>query len=119
MLLSISQVESGDNPKVLGDHGERTRYQIGYSTWTRFSDVPQSFCTEEEATRVASARVLEIMCGLVKRGVPVNAFTVYCVWNTGRWARAHHPEGFIFYSQGVLDRAQRVQNLYNEFTRTP
>lgn len=119
LLKAIASIESGDNPNVLGEHGERTRYQIKYSTWVRYTTKAQMFADEREITRVASAHVLWIMAELVKKGYKPHADLIYLVYNTGRWPhpKLDDPKGLGVYTSRVKDRATRVQNLYDEYVR--
>lgn len=111
LLRAIAQVESRNNPKAVGKHGERTKYQIKWSTWIRYSSRPQMFCTDDEADQCATALALDIMCQLGRRSIAITPRNVYCVWKSGRYS----PLGW---GKDTIETAERVDNLYTDFSQT-
>jgi hypothetical protein len=96
---ALSMIESGDNDRAIGHHGEISRFQILPTLWP--GGDPRN---EQEALGAARAIMivrLERFEKIHKR--PANNFEFYVLWNAP-W-EANHP------SKAVSERAQRFANL--------
>jgi hypothetical protein len=56
-LLAIALVESGNNPKAIGAHGERGRYQITATVWRQHTKKPFTLAHTDFAHTVAERHV--------------------------------------------------------------
>lgn len=106
LLWAIAEVESGNNPAAIGKNGERTRYQIKWSTWNRYTGLGMVGCSEEAAQDVVVQYLLEIAQNLVRHGRPINPCTLYVAYRTGQYRPT--------LARGVTDSGIRVENLYED-----
>ncbi len=112
LLAAIAEVETSNNPSLIGSHGERTHLQIAPSTWVRFSQLPHSAAAAhpEETDRVARAYLASIRSRLKSRGLPETPFFIAAAWNVG--------PGWKVLPSGTAAYAERVANLVKAATAT-
>ena len=67
-LLAIASVESGNNPKAIGQEGERSAYQMTRETWRRYTSDPFEWATSrpDEAKRVATEHAKHLLSMIEK-----------------------------------------------------
>jgi hypothetical protein len=94
-LRALALVESNDNPRAHGRHGERTRYQITQAVWRKHSQRPMSKAGENEIRAV----VLEEWWDRVDRF-------------RARYGRAPTPvEGYLLWHRPARVRSPRPVEL--------
>lgn len=113
LLAAIAEVETCNNPRMVGTHGERTRLQIAPATWVRFSRLPHSAAAyhPEETDRVARIYLASIRRRLKSRGLPETPFFIAAAWNVG-------PAWKVLPSSTVA-YAERVEALVKAAQATP
>lgn len=108
ILWAIRQVETGDNPRARGVHGERGAYQFMPDTWKRHAPARANIVLAEDpvwADRVARSYLNEIMRELARRELPAAPAYIAAGWQYGpRWAPLPVKSNY----------AQRVTNLYRD-----
>lgn len=117
-LRAISQIESGDNDKAKGRHGELSRYQIKRSVWKQhFPNEKDQRHIPAEAKRCAKAHLcwLELRLCLVTKTNNPKPRDVYAAWNLGLEAYARRDYNFNKLPASIKQRADRFTNLYTEF----
>lgn len=99
VLRSLAAVESGDDPRVIGRLGERSRWQFMERTWRAYTQAPFARASTDEvlARIVAETHLRMIISRLRRQGRPVTVKNIARCWNPGAPA----------------DYAQRVSNLAN------
>ena len=116
-LRAISQIESNDNDKAKGRHGELSRYQLKPSVWKQhFPSEKDSRHIPAEARRCAKAHLcwLEIQLCLAKRVKDPDPRDVYAAWNLGLAAFSRRDYNFAALPITIRQRAERFENLYSE-----
>lgn len=112
LLKSISDAETAGRYWKIGAAGERSQYQIKSDVWKKYSHVPFWRATQreyqEEAKRVASCYIDEIVNRLERRGINVNARSVALRWNGG--------VNQTKFSRHTASYASRVNNLYHHYS---
>lgn len=117
-LRAISQIESGDNDKAKGRHGELSRYQIKRSVWKQhFPDEKDQRHLPAEARRCAKAHLcwLELKLCLLKKTNNPNPRDVYAAWNLGLAAYARRDYTLDKLPNNIRQRADRFTNLYEDY----
>lgn len=112
MAAAIETVEDTDN-HVIGQDGERSRFQIMRDVWQlhsampfRLASDPRLYC-RAEATRVAVRHITWIAAQLDKAGVAVTPYSVALGWGAGVTAAVQGTA-----SARKRDYAQRAANVY-------
>lgn len=117
-LRALSQIESNDNDKAKGRHGELSRYQIKKAVWKQhFPDEKDQRHIPSEARRCAKAHLcwLELkLCLLTKTNNP-KPRDVYAAWNLGLKAYGERHYNFDKLPNAIQRRADRFENLYADF----
>ena len=116
-LRAISQIESNDNDKAKGRHGELSRYQLKRSVWKQhFPDKKDQRHIPAEARRCAKAHLcwLEIQLCLAKRVKDPVGRDIYAAWNLGLLAYARRGFDFDRLPVAIRERSERFENLYSE-----
>ena len=113
LLAAIAEVETSNNPRKVGTHGERTHLQIAPATWVRFSRLPHSASAShlQETDRVARAYLASIRSRLKSRGLPETPFFIAAAWNVG--------PGWKVLPSSTVSYAERVANLVQAAQATP
>lgn len=117
-LRAISQIESSDNDKAKGRHGELSRYQLKRSVWKQhFPDEKDQRHIPAEARRCAKAHLcwLELKLCLFKKTRDPDPRDVYAAWNIGLEAFARRDYDFDRLPANIRKRSERFSNLYAEF----
>lgn len=115
-LRALSQIESNDNDKAKGRHGELSRYQIKRSVWKQhFPSEKDQRHIPSEARRCAKTHLcwLEIQLCFIQRVKEPNPRDIYAVWNLGLEGYARHDYAFSKLPTRIQDRAQRFTNIYH------
>lgn len=106
MLWAIRQVESGDNPFVVGALGERSAYQFLQSTWVEYTNVNfvgGASCDSPLVRAIAERHLNRICARLFSNGRPADPAIIAAAWRYG-------------IANGVRccrkDSARRTANLY-------
>lgn len=104
-MNALAQVESGDNDLMIGQSGERGRYQISRAVWQTATDLPFDVATNpvtsyNVAVCILAARSTQFVN---KYGRPPSDREFYLLWH--RPARALHPRKY------EDERAERFKNL--------
>lgn len=113
LLSAIAVVETSNDSRKVGSHGERTRLQIAPATWVRFSRLPHSAAAShpQETDRVARAYLASIRRRLKSRGLPETPFFIAAAWNVG--------PGWRTLPSSTVSYAERVANLVKASPATP
>lgn len=114
-LKAISQIESNDNDKAKGRHGELSRYQIKKAVWRQhFPSEKDQRHIPTEARRCAKAHLcwLELKLCLAQRIKEPNPRDLYAAWNLGLEGYSRHGFSFNKLPAHIQDRAQRFTNIY-------
>lgn len=117
-LRALSQIESNDNDKAKGRHGELSRYQLKRSVWRQhFPDEKDQRHIPAEARRCAKAHLcwLELKLCLAQRKRNPDPRDVYAAWNLGLEAFARRDYDLTKLSKTIRQRSERFNNLYAEF----
>ena len=117
-LRALSQIESNDNDKAKGRHGELSRYQLKRSVWRQhFPDEKDQRHIPSEARRCAKAHLcwLELKLCLFKRVKHPEPRDVYAAWNLGLEAYARRGFDPAKLPDHIRTRAERFTNLYSDF----
>ena len=117
-LRALSQIESNDNDKAKGRHGELSRYQLKRSVWRQhFPDEKDQRHIPAEARRCAKAHLcwLELKLCLFKKTRNPDPRDVYAAWNLGLEAFARRDYDFTKLSKTIRQRSERFNNLYEDF----
>lgn len=117
-LRALSQIESNDNDKAKGRHGELSRYQLKRSVWKQhFPDEKDQRHIPSEARRCAKAHLcwLELKLCLFKKTNHPEPRDVYAAWNLGLEAYARRGYDFARLPATIQQRAERFTNLYSDF----
>ena len=116
-LRAISQIESNDNDKAKGRHGEISRYQLKRSVWKQhFPSEKDRRHIPAEARRCAKAHLcwLELRLCLAQRVNNPQPRDVYAAWNIGLEAFSRRDYDFDRLPNTIKQRAERFANLYSE-----
>jgi hypothetical protein len=107
MLDAIAQVESGNNPRAVGQHGERSAYQMMESTWKSHTDLPFLLATQRpDMARMVARRHLEWLCAALRRmHTQLEPELIAGGWQAGPGCA---------YRFAHSDHARRVAALYRE-----
>lgn len=103
---ALSLIESADNDRATGPHGEVSRYQMQPEVWKRYAPTNADWSKPEDSLRVAKA-IMQERCGAFERSekrLPTD-FEFYVLWNAP--AQVKKP------SKAVARRAERFCNLIN------
>jgi len=117
-LRALSQIESNDNDKAKGRHGELSRYQLKRSVWRQhFPDEKDQRHIPAEARRCAKAHLcwLELKLCLAQRKRNPDPRDVYAAWNLGLEAFARRDYDLAKLSKTIRQRSERFNNLYEDF----
>lgn len=115
-LKALSQIESNDNDKAKGRHGELSRYQIKRSVWKQhFPSEKDQRHIPSEARRCAKAHLcwLELKLCLAQRIKEPSPKDIYVAWNLGLEGYSRHDFSFDKLPVRIQDRAQRFTNIYH------
>ena len=116
-LRAISQIESNDNDKAKGRHGELSRYQLKRAVWKQhFPSEKDQRHIPSAARRCAKAHLcwLELRLCLAKQTKDPNPRDVYAAWNLGLEAFSRRDYDFDRLPDTIKQRAERFANLYSE-----
>ena len=116
-LRAISQIESNDNEKAKGRHGEISRYQLKRAVWKQhFPSEKDQRHIPSAARRCAKAHLcwLELRLCLAKQTKDPNPRDVYAAWNLGLEAFSRRDYDFDRLPDTIKQRAERFANLYSE-----
>lgn len=116
-LRAISQIESNDNDKAKGRHGEISRYQLKRAVWKQhFPSEKDQRHIPSAARRCAKAHLcwLELRLCLAKQTKDPNPRDVYAAWNLGLEAFSRRDYDFDRLPDTIKQRAERFANLYSE-----
>lgn len=117
-LRAISQIESNDNDKAKGRHGELSRYQLKRAVWKQhFPSEKDSRHIPSAARRCAKAHLcwLELKLCLAQRVKNPQPRDVYAAWNLGLEAFSRRDYNFDRIPNNIKRRAERFNNLYEEY----
>lgn len=117
-LRAISQIESNDNDKAKGKHGELSRYQIKRAVWRQhFPDEKDQRHIPAEARRCAKAHLcwLELKLCLAQGIKHPNPRDVYAAWNIGLAAYSRRDYTLAKLPITIRQRADRFTNLYEDY----
>jgi len=117
-LRALSTIESNDNDKAKGRHGEISRYQLKRSVWKQhFPSEKDRRHIPAEARRCAKAHLcwLELRLCLAQRVNNPQPRDVYAAWNIGLEAFSRRDYNFDRLPDSIKQRADRFTNLYTEF----
>jgi hypothetical protein len=117
-LRAISQIESNDNDKAKGRHGEISRYQLKRSVWKQhFPSEKDSRHIPQEARRCAKAHLcwLELRLCLIKHTKDPDPRDVYAAWNIGLEAFSRRDYDFDRLPANIKKRSERFSNLYEAY----
>jgi hypothetical protein len=117
-LRALSQIESNDNDKAKGKHGELSRYQLKRSVWRQhFPSEKDQRHIPSEAKRCAKAHLcwLELKLCLVKKTNNPSPKDVYAAWNLGLEAYSRRGYDFNKLPANIRSRSERFTNLYADF----
>jgi hypothetical protein len=117
-LRAISQIESNDNDKAKGRHGELSRYQLKRSVWKQhFPSEKDARHIPTEARRCAKAHLcwLELRLCLAQRVKNPQPRDVYAAWNIGLEAFSRRDYDFARLPANIKKRSERFNNLYEEY----
>lgn len=117
-LRALSQIESNDNDKAKGRHGELSRYQLKRSVWKQhFPNEKDQRHIPAEARRCAKAHLcwLELRLCLVTKTNHPEPRDVYAAWNLGLEAYARRDYNFNKLPANIRARSERFTNLYTDF----
>lgn len=117
-LRAISQIESNDNDKAKGCHGELSRYQIKRAVWKQhFPDEKDQRHIPLHAKRCARAHLcwLELKLCLLKKTNNPSPRDVYAAWNIGLAAYARRDYTLDKLPNNIRQRADRFTNLYEDY----
>ena len=117
-LRAISQIESGDDDKAKGKHGELSRYQLKRAVWKQhFPSEKDHRQIPAEARRCAKAHLcwLELRLCLAQRVKNPQPRDVYAAWNLGLEAFSRRDYNFDRIPNNIKRRAERFNNLYEEY----
>jgi hypothetical protein len=117
-LRALSQIESNDNDKAKGKHGELSRYQLKKSVWKQhFPSEKDQRHIPSEAKRCAKAHLcwLELKLCLAKRVKDPSPQDVYAAWNLGLEAYARRGYDPTKLPANIRSRSERFTNLYSDF----
>ena len=121
-ILAIALVESGNDPKAVGKHGELSEYQITRLVWKRYAPA-EPFTRENAKRRKVSRYVAFNHASELEKNVPLVILlknerdtVLLCAagWHRGEaymlrpWSRC---------SKETRDYADRVWNVYQDLKR--
>ena len=101
---ALSLIESGDNDRAVGPHGEISRFQMQPELWKRYAPTNADWTKPEDSLVVARA-VMQERCDAFERSshrLPTD-FEFYVLWNAP--GQVNRP------SRAVTRRAERFANL--------
>ncbi len=116
-LRALSQIESNDNDKAKGRHGEISRYQLKRAVWKQhFPDEKDGRHIPDKARRCAKAHLcwLELRLCVAQRVNNPQPRDVYAAWNLGLEAFSRRDYNFDRLPDTIKQRADRFANLYAE-----
>jgi hypothetical protein len=101
---ALSLIESGDNDRALGPHGEVSRYQMQPEVWKRYAPTNADWTKPGDSLLVAKA-IMQERCAAFERSEkrPPTDFEFYVLWNAP--AQVKKP------SKAVARRAERFCNV--------
>ena len=117
-LRAISQIESNDNDKAKGRHGELSRYQLKRAVWKQhFPSEKDQRHIPSEARRCAKAHLcwLELRLCLAQRKNTPDPRDVYAAWNLGLAAFSRKDYDFSRLSKSAKAKCERFYNLYSDY----
>lgn len=117
-LRALSTIESNDNDKAKGRHGELSRYQLKRSVWRQhFPSEKDQRHIPTEARRCAKAHLcwLELRLCLAQRVKNPQPRDVYAAWNIGLEAFSRRDYDFDRLPANIKKRSERFNNLYEEY----
>jgi len=117
-LRALSTIESNDNDKAKGKHGELSRYQLKRSVWKQhFPSEKDQRHIPAEARRCAKAHLcwLELRLCLAQRKREPDPRDVYAAWNLGLAAFSRRDYDFNRLSKSAKAKCERFYNLYSDY----
>jgi hypothetical protein len=101
---ALSLIESGDDDKAVGPHGEISRFQMQPDLWKRYAPTNADWTKPDDSLLVAKA-VMQERCTAFERSMhrPPTDFEFYVLWNAP--GQVKRP------SKTVSRRAERFANL--------
>ena len=107
---STAQVETANNPNIVGPVGELGVYQFTSTTWYQHTKVPFSKAVNTEIATVVAKRHTDWICKqLLRKGITPNAEWIALCWHAGVEAAT---SGRV--SAKARDHARRVNALYQD-----
>ena len=107
---STAQVETANNPRVVGPVGELGVYQFTSATWYQYTTTPFKRAVNTEIASVVAKRHTDWICQqLLKKGITPTAEWIALCWHAGFEAAT---SGHV--SAKARDHAKRVDALYQE-----
>jgi hypothetical protein len=114
ILAAIRLVETHNNPRMVGNLGERGAYQFRYTTWKQHTN--NSFKqahNPKEANKIAKLHLNWIKTTLKKNGKPANNYNIALAWNAGVNAVVTNR-----INRNSKDYAQRVSNITQDIEKS-
>lgn len=101
---ALSLIESRDNDRAVGPHGEVSRYQMKPEVWQRYAPTNADWANPKDSLLVAKA-IMDERCAAFERSSnrPPTDFEFYVLWNAP--AQIQRP------SKTVARRADRFCNV--------
>lgn len=108
-LAAIRAVESGDNSRAVGRHGELSAYQFTARTWSEHTNAPHLWAQSSGfADKIARKHLAWLEARLVQRRISPTVCALAGAWRYG----ANFPAEY-----GASDYATRVGALYEELRK--
>jgi len=105
---TIAQIESNNDYRKIGSHGERSQFQFKQRTWNDYSSAPLHSASSKngqaEVRRVASLHYDRIVKFLQSRNYPLTITNLATCWNVGM--------GNFARGQVNRDYSERTLNYY-------
>jgi hypothetical protein len=110
---SMAQVESANNPHLVGPVGELGVFQFTSTTWYQHTKTPFSHAVNTEISNTVATRHTDWICAqLVSKGITPTAAWIALCWNYGAEGAT---SGRV--TKKAKQYSERVDNLYQERIR--
>lgn len=118
LLRALSMIESGDNDKAIGKAGERSRYQILYTTWEIYStnDFFTTSTDYETSTQVARLHLSKLIVRFhhsANRKPSIQE--IYVMYNAGFSYYFNKQFDYSKVPKAIHNRSERFKNLYDKY----
>ena len=114
-IVALGQVESGERDKVIGKHGEVSRYQIRENVWKKYNThyYPASWTDYHTAAQVAYQHMRWLQEEYTKHtNKDANSTELYVMYNAGFDYYKKRKFDMSKVSYDIRERAARFTNLY-------